>query len=623
MKLLSILLIFTSLILASPLPDADRQLYQFLNMKDNTNGGCENGTSKWTNSGGTFTTTSTAANVADGKRACSFDASNTSQYFETSQFTLPAYMREKHCLARVWLKGFDANYAINIIDEDNDVLATYTLTAYTSYQMVDINFVPDSDGTTVRFQIISSADGAIGYLDDLYIGLATNLTQVSQAYNFAGAKFTGKASCEWTSTAGSFTDFATDADCSTVALSGSATGTGTGYQPAVTTGAGKSGDYYVFATGAFQVVSSSDTCYFTISDGTTKSGKATLTSISYESVPTLIGKFSYTSSFAAKTFIIQAYRSGSTNNCRIDNQQTVQNFEINVLYVPSGSELAVTNETMTQIGRASHDVICGSWLNTNATYDLPTGDATCNFSFDTTRSTNWPTITSVADGTGNQPGIKFTPTRLGTIFICAQANYLMNQTANKTAFAKLFSDGVAITNQHSQYWQASGAAASSSLVICTTDKITSFAQKQYDIRLAVDTGGQTNLYGPIDWDMFYISNQLPMPNILNMVTTSSNGGLRINSATLNCDSGSSITSQDGTWISAIGNISSGACAVTVTSGIFTTTPRCFANAIGTTKDVRCQLNPTSTTAFTLYATKPSDGSDLTTVDCDVYCIGGK
>lgn len=53
-------------------------------------------------------------------------------------------------------------------------------------------------------------------------------------------------------------------------------------------------------------------------------------------------------------------------------------------------------------------------------------------------------------------------------------------------------------------------------------------------------------------------------------------GVKTRVANIDCDGGSSINSQIGSWVSSVGNISGGACAITLNAGVFTQTPYCFA-----------------------------------------------
>lgn len=104
------------------------------------------------------------------------------------------------------------------------------------------------------------------------------------------------------------------------------------------------------------------------------------------------------------------------------------------------------------------------------------------------------------------------------------------------------------------------------------------------------------------------------------VTNTSGGITGIEAAKLNCDSGSAITSQLGAWVSAIGNVSAGVCAVTLTTGIFSVAPYCWVNDI--TEDQAVTLTVSSATAVSVQC-RTNAAADCTVHDFDLFCLGVK
>lgn len=111
------------------------------------------------------------------------------------------------------------------------------------------------------------------------------------------------------------------------------------------------------------------------------------------------------------------------------------------------------------------------------------------------------------------------------------------------------------------------------------------------------------------------------PLIIGGVTSSYQGTARTEVAKINCDSGSAIMSQLGSWVTSVGNVASGACAITLTSGIFSSTPYCFATMndsdFGATA-FSLVTTPSSATAVSVdcYA-----GGDCTNYDFNIQCTG--
>lgn len=136
------------------------------------NDGFELGVANWTNSGGTFTTTSTAANVGFDLAAGAFTASAGSQTLTSDQKTVPAGMYGQVCSARIWYKGGSANLTLKVIDGSSTLLASQVLSAQTNYvQTPDLRFTCPTSGT-VALQIASTGSSAIAYFDKAFLGQA-------------------------------------------------------------------------------------------------------------------------------------------------------------------------------------------------------------------------------------------------------------------------------------------------------------------------------------------------------------------------------------------------------------------------------------------------------------------
>lgn len=145
------------------------------------------------------------------------------------------------------------------------------------------------------------------------------------------------------------------------------------------------------------------------------------------------------------------------------------------------------------------------------------------------------------------------------------------------------------------------------------------------------TGSPTNVivgdgstdYGQRDihWSVIPISGT--MYATLGDVVKSPGSGANtpiIQSANLDCDGGSSVTSQTGAWVSSIANISSSSCAVTLTSGEFSTLHACQISGNDAGMITRVLIN--STTSVTVYAYDNAGGS-LSDFDVYLTCHGYK
>lgn len=130
----------------------------------------ETNSNDWTASGGTYTRTTTAANVGFGSGAASWDASGA-QTLTSDQVSVPVGLYGQSCLGRVYVKGGDSNLTLRAIDGSSNVIdsTSTTLSTYSSYQPVSVSFVCPSSGT-FALQVVAGADAAIAYFDNAHLG---------------------------------------------------------------------------------------------------------------------------------------------------------------------------------------------------------------------------------------------------------------------------------------------------------------------------------------------------------------------------------------------------------------------------------------------------------------------
>lgn len=112
-----------------------------------------------------------------------------------------------------------------------------------------------------------------------------------------------------------------------------------------------------------------------------------------------------------------------------------------------------------------------------------------------------------------------------------------------------------------------------------------------------------------------------MPLVKGGVTSGYSGVTKASGAVLNCDSGSVVSSQHDTMVASIGNISSGNCTVTLTTGYFSATPFCVGGWNGVGNQQAVIARPTSATSVTLFASTADGGTPSTAFDANLICIG--
>ncbi len=154
--------------------ETQRQELGDVNLIENPGG--ENGLQRWTNSGGGTFSIESGANVGVGTRSLSWDASAASDTLTSRQASVPVGLQNRFCYASFLYKGGDTNLTAEVIDGSLTVLASKSLTAQTDYSLGELGFTCPSSGT-VAFRLSASADAAIIYLDQVFVGIrATNVT---------------------------------------------------------------------------------------------------------------------------------------------------------------------------------------------------------------------------------------------------------------------------------------------------------------------------------------------------------------------------------------------------------------------------------------------------------------
>lgn len=173
MKLIIVLLgILWATFANAQMTTQQRQEFIDVNALSNANPGFENGSVKWTNAGsGTYTTTTTAANVAFGVRAASWDAAAASDTLTSTAVTVPPGMYGANCEADLTYKGGDANVAVKVIDGSSTVLITRTLATSTNFTTIRLPFTCPTS-STFKVQFAATANAAVMYIDQVFLGLA-------------------------------------------------------------------------------------------------------------------------------------------------------------------------------------------------------------------------------------------------------------------------------------------------------------------------------------------------------------------------------------------------------------------------------------------------------------------
>lgn len=580
-------------------------------------------TTNYTSSGGTFTVTSTAANVAAGDFSFSYDAAANADYVLTSQVTIPAGLFGQNCLAQFYYKGFDSNITAQVYDGTN-VLGALTLSAATNYTPVQINTVCPSSGT-LAIRLLATGNAAIGYFDEMYLGSALNFTNISMAQAAGSSYIATTTNCLASVTSTTIAQFGTDADCPGPTIENAWIGswqTTDADLPRQTINNLPPGRYKLEVTGGFNGGTGGRVA-IALTDGTTTSSSCPVYGNNANiGNGSCVAWFEY-SSAGNRTFEVRGSASSGTVQWINDTNNMTLHFVLT--RYPLSYEQAYKPSQVPFFWEGRHDGTC-AWTRGNTAYGDPTGDASCTLADFV--NVNAGTVTSTSNGALTlTPGISLVFPRTSRYEVCGEFRSGGDTVGATNAF-QMVCGGVTIA-QRSNNEPSSGGLP---LDLCGIYSPTTVSGTPTDckIQMAASSGtgaiqANSSYHYTIRWTVEDIISRSQSPQIVNSMVSSYSGVSSNEAAKINCDSGSAITSQHGSWVSSVGNISGGACAVTLSSGIFSSTPYCVAvpaTSGGFSTGLELNVDATSSTAVSVDCEDDASNA-CTTFDFILHCMGAK
>lgn len=612
------------------LNDVDRQIFFARNQLKN--GGFESGkgagVDKWTASAGTFNITITGSNLLDGKVSATWDAAASANTLSYGQITIPNGLlgRNGVLAAKIMVPSGTATHSLQVTDGTN-VLGSVTITSSTAPTYSYVNFIYPSSGYVVP-RLYANADEPNIVIDSVFLGDAetVNLTNIAQAQFIGAGYFATTANCSgWSRTNTALGAFASDADCPgpTVEINpGPGTIQTTDVDlPKFTVNNLPPGNYEVWVTVPTLKDATGNPCTFTLNDGTTSSGRGNCGSTaSAADGVTFAGHFNYTTA-GNRTF--EVYGASGSGAIAIDNSISNKSLQFWIYRYPIASEQAFKPSQVPFLWQGYHDSDCG-FSRTNTALGLPAGDASCTFASYT--GTNYGSVTSTLNGAATlTPGIGLVLPKTGMYEVCANVGFTGATTGAAEGMAIVTSGSITLVQQ--AYQQA--ASLITVLPICGWHNATSPGLETFTLYIS-GSSGSTTIGGnasirAINWYVKYLSQNMPMPLLVNSVNNTSTGVTGVEVAKLNCDAGSAIMSQHGSWVSSIGNVSGGACAVTLAAGAFSATPYCTATSAtagGISTGLELNVDATSATAVSVDC-EDDASTACSAFDFILHCVGAK
>jgi hypothetical protein len=535
-------------------------------------------TAEWTASAGVFTaeTTSPGFGTTSGK----WDAGAASQNLDSSLVTVIPGLEGRQCVAQWQYKlatGSTGDLKAQVLNSTSVVLAEKDITVSTIWAEDFLIFsCPTTNSIRVRFT--STADAGEFLVDDVHLGSDILSVNVGSAEFVGSVLYNASANCQWDTTT-AVADII-DNDCTNRVLHGEALAPSSNYLIGTKFASLPAGVYYVIAKFTAQAVTADSTCLYQIHDGTsgTKEGGATLiwandtSGTSDRRHVTFSGTFEYNTEQTNVDFRVRGGRVNGSGTCRVEGELTWQSaISLSVYRFPTTAQSAVTYDTSALGWSGYHSTDC-EWTTTSNSYVDPSDDGSCTFA--QTKNLNFG---SVATYGASKPGIVFTPKRTGTYFVCANV-HAYNTTAANIADYRL-TDGTNVIGE--QGVRASSGIPRVHVSICGLLPINSISSTSLRIEMR-DTGAGTTVIGgggsphAIDWTIFPISQQFPMPVINNSVTTPYSAGLKITTAFITNNAGvPSVGSQFGNWIDSVDDDGVGDYGINFVAGTFSQSPNCF------------------------------------------------
>lgn len=566
-------------------------------------------TAKWTASAGTFTYQTTTIKSDAGKQAASWVLSAATGTL--SQDVTPAQpLTGVNLEASCWVNTTATTFQVCSRQGGVELQCTAVPSTGT-WQKVTLNMPGPSSGSVgVDVSTTGSTTGT-AYVDQCYVGSATNLAQLSQASMYGAAIWPPTASCTWSSSSTSFTNFATVAACTSPTgsnLIGYASAPATKV-PGITFASLSPGEYQIVVTGPIylQNGASSAPSYLQISDGTNSSDVVTMT----PSSNTLAGNGSYTFRMAYATaqsnitLQLQAKLGSALHTMFIDDTGSGP-LTIKVYRFPTGTQNGLGPDT-TAASWSGYHAVSGGWNTASTTYVDPNNGTTPTLTQIT--NTNFGTVST----NGLLPGLTVNFPKLGTYEICANPQLQASGGAAYVSARLVDGSGTVISPGASTNLAASGNA--SLVPVCGQYKVTSVTSAA-TIKLQTATSANNvfiiNATGgaAIAWTIKQLDAGQPAPLLVNSVVTRSSGitdteAMSLTTACAADPCTTSLTSTGG--IGTVNWSSAGVYVAHFTGSPYSATPWCTTSAYSGPQN-GCNVTQISSSQVTVTCYNTSSGT---------------
>lgn len=592
------------------------------------NPGAENGTSNVTVSAGTLTATTLTGEFGVGKRSFKWCPAASGNTLSFSGYAVETGLKGQNGEASMLAQTSGTNFALRVFDGSNVLGSTSTLTPQSTFQTWTDNFIFPSSGTVTVNAIAGNPTNCI-FLDDAYLGRPSNIGTVEQAQFVGSAYFAATTNCEWTRTNTALGAFGTDADCPAPTIDKQVIGswqTTDADLPRITINNLLPGLYKVTVTGTAY---GAGDWTMAVNDGTNTRGYASGSgngANSFNPANTSTSWFEYTS---AGNRSFEIYGSSSSGAVTLSNAANNDRITFVVERYPLQSQMVVA-ASQADFGWTA------TTLTVGATTTAPGKGTTVNDSmlFRRNKENLEMIVTYYQNGAGTAGsgaylfklpnGLQADTTKLKV------PSTLPSATAIGIGGSVVGSGKIGTTSAGDANYAFTG-----DVILYDADEIymTTVAGSALSRQFPFSSSAATNFGSNPLYLTFFASipilgwqeNQRA-PALINSVVSRYEGSTSFESADVTCSSSSTINNNPGSWISSIGNISSGQCAITIANGVFSGAPDCVMtpqSSTAITDAVIYRTNFISSTSGTVAAYNVTAAANATTFRVDVLCKGPK
>lgn len=570
-----------------------------------TNGGFETSTTDWTASGGTLTTSTTAADVFELTTAGTWDSSSASQtltYAIQAVKGLGGTNGEMTCMIRV--PSGTATHTMGVWDGSTLTQAQTIINTSTDYVSNTINFVFPASGNSVgvRFTSVNANEPLID-IDACYVGPARNLSNVSQSVMAGSSYFAGTTSCTWTRSSTTIGAFSTTAACPGPTIESSTLGTWATTDsdlPRQTVTNLPAGKYLAEFSGVIlngggtaqvmAIYDGSTTCY---ADNTNQGTGAVNQKVSCV--------FEYTSPQSSRSFELYTASASSTVTLQNSSTSPASGSKFKLIYYPTSSQLAVVPSQQNYDWTSYTPTFTGFGTVTSIECQHKREGSDQLIRCKATAGTTTGTEARVTLGGGvTSAGVSKIPT-------IQKAGELIPNGAAAVSFGMLIEPGVGYLTFGMQ------DASRNGLTKRLGNDFSSSTVFSFTARVPIEGWIQTNAN----------------PAIVGQVSSNTTWQERVEHAYVNGSVGSptfaDVTRQSGSWLTALTNNSTGNNTLTIASGIFSSTPdcqcTCYNEFIGTNQ-CSCSIDTTTAPSATAIRIQTNAaGNTAAGRDFSIMCMG--